>query len=96
MVSEWQLVLWWCGIKIPPPVGNRVKRGKGVLLPNLVERKQGDGIKEKLVKDLYDIFSYGEGVREALPKNLFLQAVAILILLVLRLSQNKVPKTQLM
>ena len=48
-----------------------VKLSKGVLLPNLVERKQGDGIKEKLVKDLYDIFSYGEGVREALPKNLF-------------------------
>ena len=48
-----------------------VKRRKGVLLPNLVERKEGDGIKEKLVKDLYDIFSYGEGVREALPKNLF-------------------------
>ena len=48
-----------------------VKRRKGVLLPNLVERKQGDGIKEKLVKDLYDTFSYGEGVREALPKNLF-------------------------
>ena len=30
MVSEWQLILWWCGIEIlapppPPPVGNRVK-----------------------------------------------------------------------
>ena len=44
---------------------------KGVLLPNLVERKQSDGIKDKLVKDLYDIFTYGEGVRHSLSKNLF-------------------------
>ena len=48
-----------------------VKRRKGVLLPNLAERKQSDGIKDKLVKDVYDIFIYGEGVRESFPKNLF-------------------------
>ena len=48
-----------------------VKRRKGVLLPILAERKQSDGIRDKLVKDLYDIFTYGEGVRESLPKTLF-------------------------
>ena len=48
-----------------------VERRKGVLLPNLAERKQSDGIKDKLVRDLYDIFTYGEGVRGSLPKNLF-------------------------
>ena len=48
-----------------------VKHHKGVLLPNLAERKQSVGIRDKLVKDLYDIFTYGEGVRKSLPKNLF-------------------------
>ena len=48
-----------------------VKSRKGVLLPNLAERKRSDGIKDKVVKDLYDILTYGEGVRVSLPKNLF-------------------------
>ena len=48
-----------------------VKGRKGALLPNLAERKQSDGIKDKLVKNLYDIVTYGEGVKESLPKNLF-------------------------
>ena len=47
-----------------------VKHRKGVLLLNLAERTQSDGIKDKLVKDLYHIFTYGEGARESLPKNL--------------------------
>ena len=36
----------------------------------LVERKVGEGLIYKLVKDIYEIFSYCEGGRESLPKSL--------------------------
>ena len=47
-----------------------VKRRKGLTLPNLIERKQTEGVKEKLVKDIYDIFAFGEGIKDNLPKQL--------------------------
>ena len=36
----------------------------------LVERKAGEELIDKLVKDIYKIFSYCEGGRESLPKSL--------------------------
>ena len=36
----------------------------------LVERKAGEGLIDKLVKDIYKIFSYCEGGSESLPKSL--------------------------
>ena len=45
-----------------------VRRRKGLILPNLIERKQTEGVKEKLVKDIDDIFAFGEGIKDNLPK----------------------------
>ena len=53
MVSEWQLILWWCEIKIPPPpVGNRVKEKKLNLLGSL----GNNDIKQKwkIIKSITD------------------------------------------
>ena len=36
----------------------------------LAERKKCDGIKDKLSKDIYTLFSYGEGSLHAIPKNM--------------------------
>ena len=36
----------------------------------LAERKKCDGIKDKLSKDIYTLFSYGEGSLPAIPKNM--------------------------
>ena len=36
----------------------------------LAERKKCDGIKDKLSKDIYTLFSYGEGSLGAIPKNM--------------------------
>ena len=47
-----------------------VKCRKGLTLSNLIERKQIEGVKEKLVKDIYDIFAFGEGIKDNLPKQL--------------------------
>ena len=45
-----------------------VKRRKGLTLPNLIERKQTEDVKEKLVKDSYDIFAFVEGIKDNRPK----------------------------
>ena len=47
-----------------------VKRRKGLTLPNLFEWKQTEGVKEKLVKDIYDIFAFGDGIKDNLLKQL--------------------------
>ena len=49
-----------------------VTRRKRKLNPSatLVERKSGEGATDKLLKDVYEIFSYCEGGRESLPKSL--------------------------
>ena len=47
-----------------------VKRRKGRTLPNLTERKQTEGLREKLVKDIYDTFAFGEGIKDNLSKQL--------------------------
>ena len=49
-----------------------VMRRKRKLNPSktLVERKTGEGSIDKLLKDVYEIFSYCEGGRESLPKSL--------------------------
>ena len=42
-------------------------------LPNagiLINRIHGDSVKDKLVKDIYTLYSFGEGNSKALPKSL--------------------------
>ena len=57
---------------------NIVKRRKGVLLPNLAERKQSDGTKDKLVK-IYMIYLLMEKEYSSLfQKICFLRVAAML------------------
>ena len=56
---------------------NIVKRREGVLLPNLAERKQSDGIKAKLVK-IYMIYLLMEEYASLFQKICFLRVAAML------------------
>ena len=35
---------------------------------SLVERKSGDGLQDKLLKDIFEMYLFGEGVKDSLPK----------------------------
>ena len=59
VVSEWQLILWWCGIKIPPPIGNRVNESG-----NLMSWQSG---KSKYNLDNKDFMSW-IGLIESFPQ----------------------------
>ena len=37
----------------------------------LVDRKSGDNLKDKLIKDIYNLYQFGEGSTTALPKHMF-------------------------
>ena len=37
----------------------------------LVDRNSGDNLKDKLIKDIYNLYLFGEGSITALPKHMF-------------------------
>ena len=51
-----------------PMIGRRTSAGQ---LGLLVDRKSGDILKDKLIKDIYNLYLFGEGSITALPKHMF-------------------------
>ena len=47
-----------------------VKRKMTQLVGPLVERKGGPNLKDNLLKDVYNLYSFGEGSIQGLPKNI--------------------------
>ena len=48
-----------------------IKRGTGSYQPGpLVERKSGENLKDKMVKDIYNLYCFGEGSLSSLPKQM--------------------------
>ena len=46
------------------------RRTKSNQLAPLVERKSGDHLKDKLIKDIYNLYCFGEGSLSSLPKHM--------------------------
>ena len=44
---------------------------------SLVERKSGDGLQDKLWKDIFEIYSFGEGAKDSLPKSMLKDHVPV-------------------
>ena len=44
---------------------------------SLVERKSGDGLQDKLLKDIFEIYSFGEGAKDSLPKSMLKDHVPV-------------------
>ena len=43
----------------------------------LVERKTGDGLQDKLLKDIFEIYSFSEGAKNSLPKSMLKDHVPV-------------------
>ena len=50
-----------------PMVKRRTSAGQ---LGQLVDRKSGDHLKDKLIKDIYNLYLFGQGSISALPKHM--------------------------
>ena len=44
---------------------------------SLVERKSGDGLQDKLLKDIFEIYTFGEGAKDSLPKSMLKDLVLV-------------------
>ena len=44
---------------------------------SLAERKTGDGLQDKLLKDIFEIYSSGEGAKDSLPKSMLKDHVPV-------------------
>ena len=53
------------------------RRKKMYQASSLVERKTGDGLQDKLLKDIFEIYSFGEGAKDSLPKSMLKDHVPV-------------------
>ena len=53
------------------------RRKKMYQASSLVERKTGDGLQDKLLNDIFEIYSFGKGAKDSLPKSMLKDHVPV-------------------